>query len=67
MNAASPEGDVPGEEELLRLLGQAARAGSVPAIKELLAHYRECSESKSSPLAVVDELAERRAHEANRS
>lgn len=69
MRAAFPEGDVPDEDELLRLLGQAARAGSVPAIKELLAHYREAGEWKSSAssLAAVDELAEHRAREANRS
>jgi hypothetical protein len=31
---------VPDEEEQLRLLGAAARMGNVPAIRELLAHYR---------------------------
>jgi hypothetical protein len=41
MQAALPEGGVPTEEELLELLGQAARCGSVPAIKELLACHRE--------------------------
>src|SRR5687768_2963040 len=51
---------VPDADELLRLLGVAARMGNVPAIRELLAHHRSAPEA-ASPLGVVDDLAARRA------
>jgi len=56
--------DVPTEDELLRLLGKAARAGSVPAIRELLAPYREQEDAEDDGLSVVGELAERRGARA---
>src|SRR5688500_17893053 len=53
---------VPDDDEVLRLLGEAARAGNVAAMKELRAYHRERdSDSNETPLAVVDELAERRS------
>ena len=55
--AAAPS--VPDADELLRLLGAAARMGNVPAMRELLAHHRRAP-AAPSPLGVVDELAERR-------
>ena len=51
---------VPDTDELLRLLGVAARMGKVPAIRELLAHHRRAP-AAPSPLGVVDDLAARRA------
>ncbi len=63
LEATLPAGavPVPDEDELLRLLGSAARMGNVPAMRELLRHYREQDDKPESPLAVVDELAARRA------
>lgn len=59
---ASPN-DVPDEAEVLRLLGESARSGSVSAMKELRAYHREQrdpDETADDPLAGVDELALRR-------
>jgi hypothetical protein len=59
--ASFPEGGVPTREELLRLLGMAARAGSVSAIRLLLEEYRRDERPKlGGTLRVVDELAKRR-------
>ena len=59
--AAYPDGGVPDQDECLRLLGLAARAGSVPACRELLKHRRrEASKPRSNTLRIVDEIAERR-------
>jgi hypothetical protein len=57
---ALPEGGVPTEEELLELLGQAARRGSVPAIKELLAYHRKTRGGGECLFTEFDELAKRR-------
>jgi hypothetical protein len=53
---------IPDEDELLRLLGVAARMGNVPACRELLAYYRRQAgpQSRREALTAVDELAERR-------
>lgn len=60
---ATKVGGVPTEEEVLELLGEAARTGNVSAMKELRAYHRErnSNETENSPLAVVDELASKRA------
>ncbi len=52
---------VPDQREVLELLSEAARAGSVSAMKELLAYHRERRQGRG-PDAVdeLDELAERR-------
>jgi hypothetical protein len=61
VEARFPEGGVPDEEECLRLLGVAARAGSVPACRELLRTYREyLKPERPEWLRAVDELARRR-------
>lgn len=65
LEATVPE-DAPGvptEDEVLELLGAAARAGSVSAMQELRTHHRErrAARSDANPLAEFDELAERRA------
>lgn len=63
--AAFPARDVPDTDELLRLLGMAARAGSVPACRELLRYYRERRKpQRPSALGGIDELARRRMAEA---
>jgi hypothetical protein len=61
--ATFPEGGVPTRDELLRLLGMAARDGSVPAIRELLAHYRREEErpKRTGTLRVLDELRQKKA------
>ena len=51
---------VPDTDELLRLLGVAARMGNVPAMRELLRHQR-AERPPAGTLSVVDELAARRA------
>ena len=52
---------VPDEQELLVLLGQAARGGSVAAMRELLAHHRERKQpADNGVFAGVDDLARRR-------
>src|SRR5687768_17227339 len=60
MEATAPmdRGGVPDEAEVLNLLGEAARAGSVPAMRELLRYYRErdgsdADEAEGGPLAAV--------------
>lgn len=51
-----------GERETLELLGAAARAGSVPALRELLRWHRERRRplADGHPLDELDELAARR-------
>src|SRR3989442_1650859 len=61
MAAALPKGGVPTEQEILELLGEAARAGNVPAMRELRAYHRERAQTTDSPFAEFDQLAERRA------
>ena len=51
---------IPDRDELLRLLGVAARLGNVPAMRELLRHQR-AERPPAGTLSVVDELAARRA------
>jgi hypothetical protein len=41
IEATKGDGGVPSEQELLELLGEAARCGSVAAMRELLRHHRE--------------------------
>jgi predicted transcriptional regulator len=61
VQATFPERDVPDEDELLRLLGVAARSGSVPACRELLRYYRQDRKpQRPSALGGIDELARRR-------
>ena len=57
-----PRKGVPDLEELLVLLGEAARAGSVPAAKELLAWHdrRRADWERPDPLDRFGELAARR-------
>ena len=59
---AVPRNGVPDLEELLVLLSDAARAGSVPAAKELLAWHerRRANWERPDPLDRFDELAVRR-------
>ena len=63
MEAALPEGGVPDGQEVLELLGQAARCGSVSAMKELLAYHREreAESDEFAEFAEFDELARRRS------
>ena len=61
--AARPgRGSVPDEREVLELLSRAARAGSVPALRELLRWHRERRRplADGHPLDELDELARRR-------
>jgi hypothetical protein len=51
---------IPDRDELLTLLGAAARLGNVPAMRELLRHQRN-EKPPAGLLGVVDELAARRA------
>jgi predicted transcriptional regulator len=56
---------VPSEQELLHLLGEAARAGNVAAMKELRAYHREHERDetetpKKGSVEALDELASRR-------
>lgn len=60
MEVAMPDGHVPTDQEVLEMLGRAARAGNVSAMKELRAHHRANEAETETPLAVVDELAQRR-------
>jgi hypothetical protein len=68
VEATTPDhvGPVPDEAELLALLGEAARSGSVPAMRELLAHHRQVCE-RPEPVetfwAELDALAARRLEE----
>lgn len=48
-------------DELLRLLGEAARGGSVSAMRRLLEEYRRDSGAPRHRPAFIDELARRRA------
>jgi hypothetical protein len=62
LKATSTGEGIATEQENLELLSEAARTGSVPAMKELRAHHRERnSDPQETPLGVVDELAEKRA------
>ena len=69
MAASVPEhaSPVPDEQEVLELLGGAARAGSVSAMKELRAYYRDERSEESGVLDMVDELAAWRTREADHS
>ena len=53
---------VPDHDEILLLLSTAARAGSVPAMKELLRHHerQDRGRTRLGPLDGFDELAARR-------
>jgi len=66
MEATVPENQsaVPDAAEALVLLGEAARAGSVSAMKELLAHHRERRQQGGDALSAVDELAAKRASQS---
>lgn len=51
----------PDRDEVLRLLGVAARSGSVTAMKALLDEYRrDGDDTETKPTSVIDELAQRR-------
>jgi hypothetical protein len=54
---------VPDRDELLRLLGESARSGSVTAMKALLDERRRDGDDAEAPLvrSAIDELAARRA------
>ena len=60
MQANAAQGDVPSEHEVLLLLSEQARCGSVPAMKELRADHRERAAGDQDGLAQFDELAARR-------
>ena len=51
---------VPSAQEVLELLGEAARAGSVAAMKELRQYHEERRTRDDDPFAEFDELARRR-------
>jgi len=57
-----PRNGVPGRNEILTLLSAAARAGSVPAMKELLRYHDRQGHGRErrDPLDRFDELAARR-------
>jgi antitoxin component of RelBE/YafQ-DinJ toxin-antitoxin module len=63
LEATKDDRGVPTEQEILELLGEAARTGNVSAMKELRAYHREQQDPNEAedPLAEFDELAERRA------
>jgi hypothetical protein len=60
---ALPLPPAPDRDELLRLLGAAARSGSVPAIRALLDESRRAEGGGAAPRrrSRIDELARRRA------
>ena len=62
MEATAPEDQHPvaDADEVLALLSEAARAGSVTAMKELRAHFRERSGLPAGSLGAIDELVARR-------
>ena len=51
---------IPDQREVLELLSEAARCGSVPAMRELMAYHRERGSANQDKLAAFDELAARR-------
>jgi hypothetical protein len=57
---ATAQGGIPDEREVLELLSEAARCGSVPAMRELRAYHRERAGDDGDKLAHFDELAARR-------
>jgi predicted transcriptional regulator len=61
LQATVPERGIPSEQEVLELLGEAARAGNVAAMRELRTYHREQDVVGADPLAEFDELATRRA------
>jgi hypothetical protein len=64
VEAGGAVGDVPERDELLSLLGEAARGGSVTAMKVLLDERRRDGDDdseKKPAVSVIDQLAERRA------
>ena len=64
--AESGRAPVPDHHEVLALLGEAARGGSVPAMKELLAHHRDAHRrdrarpDSDTVFGELDEVAMRR-------
>ena len=62
LEATRAERGIPSKEELLLLLSEAARTGSVPAMKELLRHHQHQGPGRKrrDPLDRFDELAARR-------
>jgi len=52
--------ELPTRDELLRLLGQRARSGHVPAMRLLLEELRRDAEPGTSSETVIDELSKRR-------
>src|SRR5262245_56477298 len=52
---------VPSETEVLELLGEAARDGSVSAMKEMRAYWREQRNDDTDKLAGYDEVAAKRS------
>ena len=62
LEATATERGIPSRKELLGLLSEAAHAGSVPAMKELMRYYerRPASWEPRDPLDRFDELAARR-------
>jgi hypothetical protein len=70
LEATTPEHatGVPDEQEVLVLLGQAARGGNVAAMRELLAYHRERKRpTDNGVFAGVDDLATRRQQPAQAS
>ena len=57
--AWTAQGDVPSEHEVLLLLSEAARCGSVPAMRELRAYHRERAGDHGDKVGHFDELAAR--------
>jgi predicted transcriptional regulator len=62
VEATTPEdaSATPSEQEVLHLLGEAARAGNVAAMKELRAYHREHKEAEDKSLADLDAFADGR-------
>jgi hypothetical protein len=60
--AREDEPAIPPEQEALELLSEAARAGSVPAMRELRVYWREQSgQPNDDEFFELDQLARRRA------
>lgn len=55
---ATKQGGVPDEQEILELLGEAARTGSVSAMKELRAYHREQRIPEDSDDDFISQLEE---------
>ena len=50
---ATSQGGIPSEQEVLELLSEAARCGSVPAMEMLRWHERECRPDAAGPARPV--------------